>query len=106
MLQVAVAIVAGLLVTLIANLCTTVYLHRTLSHRSLTLRKPADVGFRFVLWITTGIKPREWVAVHRKHHAFTDVPGRSPLAQAARLDAGAAHQRRPLPARGPQPRSP
>ena len=26
-------------------------------------------------WITTGIKPREWVAVHRKHHAFTDVEG-------------------------------
>ena len=75
MLQVAVAIVAGLLVTLIANLCTTVYLHRTLSHRSLTVSKPVDVGFRCVLWLTTGLKAREWVAVHRKHHAFTDEPG-------------------------------
>ncbi len=25
--------------------------------------------------MTTGIKPRQWVAVHRKHHAFTDVDG-------------------------------
>jgi stearoyl-CoA desaturase (delta-9 desaturase) len=28
---------------------------------------------RFVIWITTGIRPREWVAVHRKHHAATDT---------------------------------
>lgn len=31
--------------------------------------------FRIVIWISTGIVPREWVAVHRKHHANTDVPG-------------------------------
>ena len=31
--------------------------------------------FRFLIWITTGIRPRQWVAVHRKHHAFTDVEG-------------------------------
>jgi stearoyl-CoA desaturase (delta-9 desaturase) len=30
---------------------------------------------RFLIWGTTGIKPRQWVAVHRKHHAFTDVDG-------------------------------
>jgi stearoyl-CoA desaturase (delta-9 desaturase) len=29
--------------------------------------------FRFVIWITTGMRPREWVAVHRKHHAATDT---------------------------------
>jgi stearoyl-CoA desaturase (delta-9 desaturase) len=31
--------------------------------------------------VTTGIRPRQWVAVHRKHHAFTDVEGdpHSPL---------------------------
>ena len=27
------------------------------------------------MWVTTGIRPRQWVAVHRKHHAFTDVEG-------------------------------
>jgi stearoyl-CoA desaturase (delta-9 desaturase) len=26
-----------------------------------------------VIWITTGMRPREWVAVHRKHHAATDT---------------------------------
>ena len=31
--------------------------------------------FRLLTWFTTGIRPRQWVAVHRKHHAFTDVPG-------------------------------
>jgi stearoyl-CoA desaturase (delta-9 desaturase) len=37
--------------------------------------------FRVLIWITTGIRPRQWVAVHRKHHAFTDVEGdpHSPL---------------------------
>jgi stearoyl-CoA desaturase (delta-9 desaturase) len=33
------------------------------------------VIFRAVLWLSTGIKPKEWVAVHRKHHAYTDVDG-------------------------------
>jgi stearoyl-CoA desaturase (delta-9 desaturase) len=75
MLQVFIAIAAGLIVTQIGNLCTTVYLHRALSHRSLTMSPPVAFACRVVIWITTGIKPREWVAVHRKHHAFTDVPG-------------------------------
>lgn len=30
--------------------------------------------FRVIIWTTTGIRPRQWVAVHRKHHAFTDAP--------------------------------
>src|SRR5579875_1142118 len=37
--------------------------------------------FRLVTWLTTGIKPREWAAVHRRHHAYTDTEGdpHSPL---------------------------
>ena len=35
----------------------------------------ADVVFRAILWLTTGQRRREWVAVHRKHHAFTDRTG-------------------------------
>ena len=30
---------------------------------------------RCLIWMTTGIRPRQWVAVHRKHHAYTDDPG-------------------------------
>lgn len=69
------AVLIGFAVSVVANLCTTVYLHRALSHRALTLKRPAAEVFRFLLWITTGIRPRQWVAVHRKHHAFTDVEG-------------------------------
>src|SRR5689334_7893808 len=53
---------------------TTVYLHRGLSHRALTVKPAAALPFRFVIWITTGMRPREWAAVHRKHHAATDTP--------------------------------
>jgi stearoyl-CoA desaturase (delta-9 desaturase) len=69
------AVVVGAMATTLANFCTTVYLHRAASHRALTLRKPVEHLFRFFVWITTGIRPRQWVAVHRKHHAFTDVEG-------------------------------
>lgn len=58
-----------------AVIATSVYLHRALAHRSLTVHPIADVAFRTVLWITTGQQRREWVAVHRKHHAFTDQDG-------------------------------
>jgi stearoyl-CoA desaturase (delta-9 desaturase) len=59
----------------IAVIATSVYLHRGLAHRSLRLHPAVDVGFRAVLWLTTGQNRREWVAVHRKHHAFTDREG-------------------------------
>lgn len=74
-MMVVTALLVGLAVSLVANTATTVYLHRALSHRALTLRPPAAMAFRFVVWITTGIRPRQWVAVHRKHHAYTDVEG-------------------------------
>src|SRR3954453_6911731 len=70
-----VAVIVGFAVAQVALFATTVYLHRTLSHRSLRLRPSVDWAFRALLWLTTGIRRREWVAVHRKHHAFTDVEG-------------------------------
>ena len=69
------ALLIGFAISTIANVATTVYLHRTLSHRALTMARPVHEGFRFLTWVTTGIRPRQWVAVHRKHHAFTDVEG-------------------------------
>jgi stearoyl-CoA desaturase (delta-9 desaturase) len=65
--------VAALIVTEMAIAVTTVYLHRSLSHRALSVHPIAALPFRFVIWITTGMRPREWVAVHRKHHASTDT---------------------------------
>lgn len=67
--------VIAVIITQFAILATTVYLHRALSHRALKLGKTSTFIFRLILWISTGIIPREWVAVHRKHHANTDVPG-------------------------------
>jgi stearoyl-CoA desaturase (Delta-9 desaturase) len=54
---------------------TTIYLHRTATHRALTLHPVVAWLFRLSLWLTTGLCTKEWVAVHRKHHAFTDEEG-------------------------------
>lgn len=67
------ALAVGITVTTLANVCTTVYLHRGLSHRAVTFSRPAHAGFKVLIWLSTGIKVREWVAVHRKHHAHTDT---------------------------------
>ena len=74
------AVVAAVLCQF-ALLLTTVWLHRALAHRSLTVAPWLHRLLRVLIWLTTGIRPRQWVAVHRKHHAFTDVPGdpHSPL---------------------------
>lgn len=58
-----------------AVLATSIYLHRALAHRSLAIHPVAAVVFRTILWLTTGQSRQEWVAVHRKHHAFTDCAG-------------------------------
>ena len=61
--------------TQIASVATSVYLHRGLAHRALRLHPLTDLCFRAVLWLTTGQSRRQWVAVHRKHHTFTDREG-------------------------------
>jgi stearoyl-CoA desaturase (Delta-9 desaturase) len=68
-------LVASTIVTQIAVYSTTIYLHRTATHRAIVLHPAVEWVFRFCIWMTTGIVPREWVAVHRKHHAFTDEEG-------------------------------
>ena len=75
MRSVALAFVLVVCVSQLSLFLTTVYLHRTLSHRAVTLTPGADFAMRLLVWLTTGIKRRQWVAVHRKHHAFTDVDG-------------------------------
>ncbi len=47
----------------------TIFLHRHQTHRALDLHPVASHFFRFWLWLTTGLVTREWVAIHRKHHA-------------------------------------
>ncbi|MCS7101689.1 MAG: fatty acid desaturase [Burkholderiaceae bacterium] len=52
----------------------TIFLHRSQAHRALDLHPAASHFFRFWLWLTTGMVTREWVAVHRKHHAKCETP--------------------------------
>jgi stearoyl-CoA desaturase (delta-9 desaturase) len=52
----------------------TIYLHRHQTHRALDLHPAISHFFRFWLWLTTGMMTKEWVAVHRKHHARVETP--------------------------------
>jgi stearoyl-CoA desaturase (Delta-9 desaturase) len=56
-------------------LAVTLYLHRDQSHGGLVLHPLLRHFFRFWLWFCSGTVTREWVAVHRRHHAFADQPG-------------------------------
>ncbi len=58
-----------LLVTHVTNVAVTVFLHRSQAHRALDLHAIPSHFFRFWLWMTTGMVTKEWVAIHRKHHA-------------------------------------
>lgn len=69
------SLVVAVILIQVAVFGTTIYLHRTATHRALTLHPAVAWLFRLSLWLTTGLSTKEWVAVHRKHHAFTDEEG-------------------------------
>lgn len=51
----------------------TIFLHRHQTHRALDLHPTISHFFRAWLWLTTGIVTKEWVAIHRKHHARVET---------------------------------
>jgi stearoyl-CoA desaturase (delta-9 desaturase) len=53
----------------------TLYLHRDQSHGGLELHPVVRHFFRFWLWMCSGTVTKEWVAVHRRHHAYADQHG-------------------------------
>jgi stearoyl-CoA desaturase (delta-9 desaturase) len=53
----------------------TLYYHRDQAHRSVKLHPVVRHFFRLWLWINTGANTKEWVAVHRKHHAYCERDG-------------------------------
>lgn len=63
-----------LVTTHITIAAVTIFLHRSQAHRSVELHALPFHFFRCWLWLGTGIVTREWVAVHRKHHAACDTP--------------------------------
>ena len=64
----------GFVLTHITIVSVTVFLHRHQAHRALDLRPLVSHFFRLWLWMTTGMVTREWVAIHRKHHAKCETP--------------------------------
>jgi stearoyl-CoA desaturase (delta-9 desaturase) len=68
-------IIATLVMTHITIACVTLYLHRSQAHRAVEFNPVIAHFMRFWLWLTTGMVTKQWVAIHRKHHRFSDVEG-------------------------------
>jgi stearoyl-CoA desaturase (delta-9 desaturase) len=63
-----------LITTHITIVGVTIFLHRTQTHRAMDLHAIPSHFFRLWLWLTTGMVTKEWVAIHRKHHAKCETP--------------------------------
>ena len=68
-------IIATLVMTHITIICVTLYLHRGQAHRAIVFHPILEHFMRFWLWLTTGMVTRQWVAIHRKHHRYSDAEG-------------------------------
>ncbi len=66
-------VAAALLMTHVTIAGVTIYLHRHQTHRGLDLHPIPSHFFRFWLWLSTGMVTKEWVAIHRKHHAKVET---------------------------------
>jgi len=62
-------IVAALILTHITIASVTIFLHRHQAHRAIDVHPVLSHFFRFWLWLTTSMVTKQWVAIHRKHHA-------------------------------------
>jgi stearoyl-CoA desaturase (delta-9 desaturase) len=62
-------VLAALALTHVTIASVTLFLHRHQAHRAIDLHPAVSHFLRFWLWLTTGIVTRQWVAIHRKHHA-------------------------------------
>ena len=58
-----------LVMTHISIVSVTIYLHRAMAHRAMDIHPALAHFFRFWLWLTTATITKEWVSIHRKHHA-------------------------------------
>ena len=67
-------VVVTLALTHVTIAAVTIFLHRSQAHRALELHPIIGHFFRFWLWLTTGMITKEWVAIHRKHHAKVETP--------------------------------
>jgi len=75
LLHLLLALVVAAILIQVAVFSTTIYLHRCATHKALVVHPSVEWTFKLALWLTTGQCTKEWVAVHRKHHAHTDENG-------------------------------
>ena len=68
-------LVYTLIATHITIICVTLFLHRGQAHRGIEFHPVLSHLMRFWLWMTTGQITKQWVAIHRKHHRFTEQDG-------------------------------
>ena len=68
-------VIYALVLTHITIASVTIFLHRSQAHRELGLHPLVMHFFGFWLWLTTGMVTKEWVAIHRKHHAKCEREG-------------------------------
>ena len=59
--------------------------------------------FRFWLWLTTGMVTKEWVAIHRKHHAKCETVDDPHSPQTRGIKTVLLHRQRALSRRGQEP---
>ncbi|MFO3707024.1 fatty acid desaturase, partial [Xanthomonas codiaei] len=62
-----------LVFTQLTIFAVTLYLHRSQAHRGVDFHPVLAHFFRFWTWLTTSMITREWVAIHRKHHAKVET---------------------------------
>ena len=62
-----------LVVTQLTILSVTLYPHRSQAHRGVDFHPLIAHFFRFWAWLTTAMVTKQWVAVHRKHHAKVET---------------------------------
>lgn len=62
-----------LVMTQLTIFSVTLYLHRSQAHRGVDFHPVVAHFFRFWTWLTTSMITREWVAIHRKHHAKVET---------------------------------
>ncbi len=65
--------VLALVDTHVTTACVTLYLHRCQTHRAISFHAGVEHVMRAWLWLRTAMPTREWVAVHRCHHAHVDT---------------------------------
>ena len=67
-------VLATFIMIQITMMSVTLYLHRDQAHRALDLHPALRHFFRFWIFCTSGMLTKEWVAIHRKHHAYCETP--------------------------------